>query len=484
VTSSPAEITPRYLTADREQRLATILKSAGDRRPPADVDELVREVAKTLEATILIAQRPASVWTILASSAFDRALPSGSALSELLARRRAARDPISVVFAPESGKWSAIPMTFAPSGRAMLLIAGDWRLSGPPLLKAATTLSALLRKPISSASVGRATHRLANRLARTRGIQPVSKAIVEHMARLVNARYGSIALAEPGERLLTFKATYGYPLVLVEHVKVQAGAGILGSVFESGQVLHVEGDSDWPSMAGKRKRYRTASFVAVPIKSGEDVLAVVSVADRSDGQPFSAADVRALRALTGPAALALAREGANARAEAYAHAAAVDPVSGLFNRRYFHLRLDGELQRSRRHQIPVALLMLDLDDFKRVNDTYGHLVGDAMIRETAEVMRRSVRVFDICTRFGGEEFGIIMPGTSPTTAAIVAERIRDRMEGYRSPDARLRDLSLTVSIGIAASTAATGPRELIERADQALYLAKRSGKNQVKLYEE
>jgi len=210
------------------------------------------------------------------------------------------------------------------------------------------------------------------------------------------------------------------------------------------------------------------------------VIAVVCVADRVDDRAFTRSDVSALRALAAPAALALARERAAARAEAYAHAAAVDPVSGLFNRRYFHVRLEEELQRSRRHEIPLALLMMDIDDFKAVNDIYGHLAGDGVIKETAEIVRRAVRVFDVCTRFGGEEFAVIMPASSEEGASAVAERIRVRVAAFRSAERPLEDLRVTVSIGLALSEPGMTARDLINRADEALYAAKRSGKNRVR----
>ncbi|HWW85395.1 MAG TPA: GGDEF domain-containing protein [Vicinamibacterales bacterium] len=187
-----------------------------------------------------------------------------------------------------------------------------------------------------------------------------------------------------------------------------------------------------------------------------------------------------LRTLAATMALALARERAHAQAESYAQAAAIDPVSGLFNRRYFHARLDEELQRAQRHSLSVGLLMIDVDDFKAINDTFGHLVGDAVIRDVADVLRRSVRVFDICTRYGGEEFAVVMPGSGPEDVARVAERIRERIEAYRSADSDLSALRTTVSVGLAVSAAETSSRDLIAAADQALYHAKQSGKNQVK----
>ncbi|HEY2849198.1 MAG TPA: GGDEF domain-containing protein, partial [Gemmatimonadaceae bacterium] len=164
-------------------------------------------------------------------------------------------------------------------------------------------------------------------------------------------------------------------------------------------------------------------------------------------------------------------------AEAYAHAAAVDTVTGVFNRRYFQVRLDEELQRSRRHQIPLALLLIDVDDFKHVNDSHGHLAGDTVLRDIGEILRHSVRIFDVCARFGGEEFVIIMPGSSSDNARRIAERIREHIEAYRPSDRVLGALRVTVSIGLAVSSSGSTASQLLERADRALYSAKHAGKN-------
>jgi len=232
-----------------------------------------------------------------------------------------------------------------------------------------------------------------------------------------------------------------------------------------------------------RPRYRTASFVAVPIGFRRAPLGVVCVADRNDNRAFTREDVSTLRALAAPAALALDRQRATARADRYARAATVDPLSGAFNRRYFDARLEEELQRSRRHPNAhaVALLMLDLDDFKRINDSYGHLAGDTVICDIAEILRHSVRVFDVCARFGGEEFAILMPNTSLESAVKVADRIRERIESYRSVEAGLGELRTTASIGLAMSSSSLTGRDLVARTDQALYEAKRQGKNRVRI---
>jgi diguanylate cyclase (GGDEF)-like protein len=128
--------------------------------------------------------------------------------------------------------------------------------------------------------------------------------------------------------------------------------------------------------------------------------------------------------------------------------------------------------------------MIDIDDFKSINDSFGHLTGDMAIKDVAEILRRSVRVFDVCARFGGEEFVIIMPGSVVESASLVAERIRERIENYRPSDASLSTLRLTASIGLAVSRAGLSGREFIARADHALYLAKRDGKNRVRIHQE
>jgi diguanylate cyclase (GGDEF)-like protein len=174
----------------------------------------------------------------------------------------------------------------------------------------------------------------------------------------------------------------------------------------------------------------------------------------------------------------MSREQARRNAEALARAAVTDPLSGLFNRRYFHERLEEELDRARRHDTTVALLMIDIDNFKRINDQFGHLAGDLVIRSVGEILKRSVRRFDLCARFGGEEFAIVMPGSGAESSASVGERIRQRIEAFRAGDADLADLRVTASIGMAVSHGAS-VRDLIARADQALYEAKHAGKNRL-----
>lgn len=170
-----------------------------------------------------------------------------------------------------------------------------------------------------------------------------------------------------------------------------------------------------------------------------------------------------------------------------------DALTGLFNRRYFQYRLHQEVERSHRHGGPVALLLLDLDHFKRVNDRHGHAGGDVVLRATADVLTRELRRLDVCTRWGGEEFAIIMPNTGPSGAATVADRVLGALRAH--PHALpLRDggaaepLVVTGSIGLACYPAAeaevaqvrataSDADALLHRADAALYRAKDQGRD-------
>ena len=322
----------------------------------------------------------------------------------------------------------------------------------------------------------RLQYQMMRRLTRVRGVGPVSEVILAHAARAVCARLGALAIAR-SDAHATITATYGYPRALVEHIRIEPGVGVIGRVMQSRHPILAEGPD--PSRP-RRLRYRTDSFVAVPVIAGRDVLGAICVTDREGDAPFSSRDVETLRAFAAGAALALERERALDSAEAHAHAAAVDPVSGVFNRRYLQVRLGEELQRSRRHEIPLALLLIDIDDFKIVNDSYGHLAGDLVLRDVAEILRRSVRVFDVCARFGGEEFVIIMPGSTAESAMRIAERIRERIELYRPADRLLASLRITVSIGLAVSEPGSTVSHLLARADGALYAAKHAGKNRIR----
>jgi diguanylate cyclase (GGDEF)-like protein len=455
--------------------------------PAAGLAGLAQAITDIIAARVAFLFKLDRVWSVSTESRLEPSPPPAGRIGPTFDRVAELPVPTSVQrWNDGHTTWTLVPCGTRPGPPAVMAIEGDWTHSSRVLLLLAGNVSqALCANAVSSrARLRLTTHQLSSHLSRATGRKAVCDAIVRSVARAVSAQIAAVAVADLSDRRLSIVATHGYPLALVEHLRIEPGAGILGAVFQSGRVMHVRNILTLPQPHRPRPRYRSSSFVAVPVRASREILGVICVTDRSDNQPFTHADVSTLRGLAAPAALALGRERALLQAEAYAHAAAIDPLSGAFNRRHFHARLEEELQRSQRHEIQLALLMIDIDDFKSVNDSFGHLAGDAVIKGIADIMRRSVRVFDVCARFGGEEFAIIMPGSGTASALGVAERIRERIESFRPSDPVLEGLSITASVGLAVSSSGISAREIIARADQALYRAKRAGKNRVREYEQ
>jgi diguanylate cyclase (GGDEF)-like protein len=169
-----------------------------------------------------------------------------------------------------------------------------------------------------------------------------------------------------------------------------------------------------------------------------------------------------------------------------AEVSARDALTGLYNRWYVMEKIESEMNRSLRHGSPVALLMLDIDHFKRINDSFGHAAGDSVLKSFGQVLRESCRVYDVPGRYGGEEFCIVLPETRIGNTTAVAERIRQRLAESRF-DVGGDHVSITASMGIAGmdSVADEGivtSAALIERADRALYSAKHRGRDRIEVW--
>lgn len=155
-----------------------------------------------------------------------------------------------------------------------------------------------------------------------------------------------------------------------------------------------------------------------------------------------------------------------------------DPLTGINNRMAFTETLQRELNRCQRSQTTMALLVVDIDLFKRVNDTYGHSSGDAVLRTVAQELKQSIRLSDELFRFGGEEFVALLPLTGYEGAVVIAERMRQRVEQL-TVTAQNQTIQTTISIGFATYQSADSEDSLFNRADQALYAAKTGGRNRV-----
>jgi diguanylate cyclase (GGDEF)-like protein len=247
--------------------------------------------------------------------------------------------------------------------------------------------------------------------------------------------------------------------VIVDTAVVATGA--TGAYLAGGDVYVSAGDVD---TAGER--------LGVPVTAGHESFGTLVLI----GEGFGEDQRETANWLVGHAAIALANVRRHKTVEKQA---LVDPLTGLANRRLAEGALDTELARAGRFDEPLALLMADLDDFKRINDRWGHPFGDEVLREFAAALSHSIREIDLAGRWGGEEFAVVLPGTDLEGGAALAERIRNHLltRSVTAPDGeRVR---VTASFGLAAYPDVRSKDELVAAADAALYEAKRAGKDRV-----
>jgi diguanylate cyclase (GGDEF)-like protein len=339
-----------------------------------------------------------------------------------------------------------------------------------------------LREPVQDLVVQ--SYAFARRLAQLAGSDRLSQFIVETLARTVKAEQASLAVYDEREGHLEFQASRGYPVELVRDRIVTIGEGLIGDVLAAPHARIIADVSKEPHGARRRPRYRTSSCLLLPLMAGGRLIGVVSLADRVDGQVFNRRDLTTARALAAPAALALMAQRLQNDKRNLEQLVATDSLTGLFNRRSFEVRLDEELNRALRQDLELNLMIIDVDGFKAINDSIGHAAGDAVLRGVANVIRRSIRVFDVSARMGGDEFVILMQGRR-VSAMQSAERLRTRIESWR-PERALglpASVQVTASIGLASLSrnAHATAQSFTASADRALRVAKAEGRNRVRV---
>ena len=465
------------LPADEMQAIRTLaIQVAAQVTLARAIEAVSNSLAILLNAPIALLSRDPVSWRFEAH-AFPEAATTG-ALGRFR-RSETTEDPVKQLQEDSGYAWTAIALgTLGDRDWALLLPgqSGVWgeRPGFEQLVEnVAWSLGQVANRELADYAnqFQRRLHAFNRRLTRECELGQLNSLVLKTLARQVRAETGALALYLPAEDALAIVATTGYPLSVVEHLRIRPGEGQLGGVFRSGKA--VVGESGRSGI--RRLRYRTDSYMALPIVAGNERLGVVTLTDRSDGRRFDGRDFASARVMVSSAASAFSRQRLQERLDQLTKLATVDAVTGLFNRRYLETRLEAEVERARRQGQDLALLLIDIDDFKRVNDTRGHLEGDRILREVADLLRAGVRIFDVCARYGGEEFVIVMPAASSMIAQQVAERIRLRVERNFSNDSP----AVTVSIGVGMLDGASTVDDLLDIADRALIAAKRAGKNLV-----
>lgn len=433
-------------------------------------------LAAILNAPVALLSRDSLSWRFE-----THAFPNASTTEALarVPRSETTEDPVKQLQEESGHAWTAIALgAFGNRDWALLLPgqSGAWADRpgfGHLVENVAWSLGQVANSELADyANRFRKTlHAFNRRLTREYTQERLTSLVLKTLARQVRAETGALALYCPAEDALAIVATVGYPSSIVEHLRIQPGEGLIGGVYKSGKAI--VGDSS--RRESIRLRYRTDSYMVLPIVAGNECLGVIALTDRSDGSRFDDRDFASARVMVSSAASAFSRQRLHEHLAKLTELATVDPVTGLFNRRYLETRLEAEVERARRQGQDLALLLIDIDDFKRVNDTRGHLEGDRILRDVADLLRAGVRIFDVCARYGGEEFVIVMPAASAIVAQQVAERIRLRVERNFSSDSP----TVTVSVGVGMLDSAKTADELVDVADRALISAKKAGKNLV-----
>ncbi|MBI5561022.1 MAG: diguanylate cyclase [Deltaproteobacteria bacterium] len=314
--------------------------------------------------------------------------------------------------------------------------------------------------------------------------------IVKKVAECVGAVRCSIVLLKTRDE--------GYVLVSHEDPKVRDLKIDLKKYPEILEVIRtktplvVEDMASHPLMNPVREWIRKLEFMSVlviPIVFNEKVLGTLFLRARRKDRGFTGKEVEFCRIIANSSYHALKNaklfEEATKEKNRLGELATRDPLTSLYNHNFFYTRLEEEVERAMRYSTHLSLIMMDVDDFKRINDTYGHRTGDRVLKEVAALIQKSVRKVDMVARYGGEEFAVVMPQTPLDGASEEAERIRRLISGHSYGDVEnggLRDEEITVSLGVAAypHKKIESAGDLVNQADRALYEAKNSGKNCVR----
>jgi two-component system cell cycle response regulator len=344
--------------------------------------------------------------------------------------------------------------------------------------------------------LARAMFRLGQTLSSTHDLPRLLAVVLEAAVRSRQGVAGSVLLLSVDRASLVRQATFGLPAGELA-ARVPVGHGIAGTVAASGRPVVVSAAADRdaeqdggttataapaavpPAGAARAPAEPAASTqVSVPLVAQGRVLGVLSVYERETGEAFTLEDATVLADFAVQAAVAVENVQLHEEAE---RLSLTDAVTGTWNYRYFERRLEQELERSRRFGRLFALLLLDLDHFKLVNDRHGHQLGDEVLVELTRRITAIVRDIDTFARYGGEEFVLILPETNLVGGIAVAEKLRGAVAS--APFAVRpggEGVRLTVSLGVACYPEhATSTSELLRAADTAMYEAKRRGRNRV-----
>ncbi|HXZ31766.1 MAG TPA: sensor domain-containing diguanylate cyclase [Terriglobales bacterium] len=322
-------------------------------------------------------------------------------------------------------------------------------------------------------------HDVAKALTSSLDLDCILQTVMEKMAEYFRPDTWSLLMVDEERHDLYFAIAVGNASEALKNVRLKVGEGIAGHVAKHGERLIVPDVYTDPRFARRideMTRWETRSIICFPLRSRLRVLGVIQLVN-VDMQHFGDQEIYFLQSLCDYAAIAIE----NARAvERIQELTITDDCTGLFNARHLYKTLETEVYRSARFGYEFTVLFIDLDHFKNVNDTHGHLIGSKLLAEVGYLIKGQLRLIDYAFRYGGDEFVVSLPQTSKDAALVVAKRLQDSLRASCFCRDEGLNLNVRASIGVATYPHdAKTPHDIIRQADEMMYLVKNTTRDNI-----
>ncbi|HXW89308.1 MAG TPA: sensor domain-containing diguanylate cyclase [Terriglobales bacterium] len=322
-------------------------------------------------------------------------------------------------------------------------------------------------------------HDVAKALTSSLDRDSILQTIMEKMAEYFQPDTWSLLLVDQDQEEMYFAIAVGTAAEVLKNVRLKVGEGVAGYVAQHGErviVPDVYSDPRFAKRIDEMTRWETRSIVCFPLRAKERVLGVLQLLN-VDMEHFGDQEIFFLQSLCDYAAIAIE----NARAvEKIQELTITDDCTGLFNARHLYKTLETEVYRSARFGYEFTILFIDLDHFKYVNDTHGHLIGSKLLAEVGYLVKAQLRLIDYAFRYGGDEFVVLLPQTGKDASLVVAKRLRDNFRTGRFCRAEGLNLNVRASIGLASYPQdAKTPQDIIRQADEMMYLVKNTTRDNI-----
>ena len=322
-------------------------------------------------------------------------------------------------------------------------------------------------------------HDVAKALTSSLDLDSILQTIMEKMAEYFRPDTWSLLMVDEDKSELYFAIAVGQASEALKNVRLKVGEGIAGHVAKFGDKLivpNVRTDKRFTKRIDDLTQMETHSIICVPLKSKLRVLGVIQLVN-VEMKSFSHEEEFFLQALCDYAAIAIE----NARSvEKIQELTITDDCTGLYNARHLYKTLEQDVYRSSRFGYEFSVLFIDLDHFKQVNDTHGHLIGSKLLAEIGYLIKAQLRLIDFAFRYGGDEFVVLLPQTGKDSALVVAKRLRDSMRASAFCKDEGLNLNVRASMGLATFPHdAKTPHDIIRQADEMMYMVKNSTRDNI-----